>query len=146
VPLGWTGKTDMAAVCNPGENSLCKDFSDKATFEWRASDGTANTYLLMAALCVAARHGFEMPDALDVARRTYVGLGVDVHAAGNSELRSSLEQLPGSCDQAADELEKDRSIYTAEGVFQDSMLDYLIKTLRSFTHEDCDIKENLHIA
>ena len=146
VPLGWTGKTDMAAVCNPGESSLCKDFSDKATFEWRASDGTANTYLLMAALCVAARHGFEMPDALDVARRTYVGLGVDVHAAGNSELRSSLEQLPGSCDQAADELEKDRSIYTAEGVFQDSMLDYLIKTLRSFTHEDCDIKENLHIA
>ena len=107
VPLGWTGRVDMAAACNPCEKAVERDFSDKATFEWRASDATANTYLLMAALCAAARHGFEMPDALEVARRTYVGLGVDIHAAGNSALRYALEQLPGSCDQAADELEKD---------------------------------------
>ena len=105
VPLGWTGRTDMAAQCNPGEKQLGKDFSDKATFEWRASDATANTYLLMAALCAAARHGFEMPDALDVARKTYVGLGVNIHAAGNDALRQSLEQLPASCSQAADALD-----------------------------------------
>ena len=146
VPLGWTGRTDMAAQCNPGEKQLEKDFSDKATFEWRASDATANTYLLMAALCAAARHGFEMPDALDVARKTYVGLGVNIHAAGNDALRQSLEQLPASCSQAADALDGDRKIYTSEGVFSDAMLDYLISNLKSFTHEDCDIEKNLHIA
>ncbi len=146
VPLGWTGRTDMAAQCNPGEKQLGKDFSDKATFEWRASDATANTYLLMAALCAAARHGFEMPDALDVARKTYVGLGVNIHAAGNDALRQSLEQLPASCSQAADALDGDREIYTSEGVFSDAMLDYLISNLKSFTHEDCDIEKNLHIA
>ena len=136
----------MAAQCNPGEKQLGKDFSDKATFEWRASDATANTYLLMAALCAAARHGFEMPDALDVARKTYVGLGVNIHAAGNDALRQSLEQLPASCSQAADALDGDREIYTSEGVFSDAMLDYLISNLKSFTHEDCDIEKNLHIA
>ena len=146
VPLGWTGRTDMAAQCNPGEKQLGKDFSDKATFEWRASDATANTYLLMAALCAAARHGFEMPDALDVARKTYVGLGVNIHAAGNDALRQSLEQLPASCSQAADALDGDREVYTSEGVFSDAMLDYLISNLKSFTHEDCDIEKNLHIA
>ena len=146
VPLGWTGKTDMAALCNPGEKAEEKDFSAKATFEWRASDGTANAHLLMAALCAAARHGFEMPDALEVAARTYVGLGVNIHDAGNFALRQSLEQLPASCAEAAAELDKDRLIYTSEGVFSDAMLDYLIASLKSFTHGDCRLEENLHLA
>ena len=146
VPLGWTSNVDMAAICNPGEKSAQSDFSDKATFEWRASDATANTYLLMAALCAAARHGFEMPDALEVARRTYVGLGVNIHAAGNDALRESLEQLPASCAAAADELDKDRLIYSSEGVFSDAMLDYLISCLKSFTEEDCNFENNLHLA
>ena len=146
VPLGWTKKTDMAAKCNPGEPVLDKDFSSKATFEWRASDATANTYLLMAALCAAARHGFEMPDALAVAEKTYVGLGVNIHAAANSAVKSALEQLPASCADAADELEKDRLIYTSQGVFSDAMIDYLENYLKSFTEKDLCVEENLHIA
>ena len=146
VPLGWTSSVDMAAQCNPGEEAACRDFSDKATFEWRASDATANVYLLMAALCCAARRGFEMPDALEVARRTYVGLGVNIHDSANEALKDSLEQLPSSCSGAADALDADRAIYTSEGVFSDSMLDYLVRTLRSFGPEDSDVEENLHIA
>ena len=146
VPLGWTSSVDMAAQCNPGEEAACRDFSDKATFEWRASDATANVYLLMAALCCAARRGFEMPDALEVARRTYVGLGVNIHDSANEALKDSLEQLPASCSGAADALDADRAIYTSEGVFSDSMLDYLVRTLRSFGPEDSDVEENLHIA
>lgn len=146
VPLGWTKRTDMAAKCNPGEPVLDKDFSSKATFEWRASDATANTYLLMAALCCAARHGFEMPDALAVAERTYVGLGVNIHAAANSAIKSALEQLPASCSDAADELDRDRVIYTAEGVFSDAIVDYMIKYLKSFTEKDMCVEDNLHIA
>ncbi|MCR5326653.1 MAG: glutamine synthetase family protein [Bacteroidales bacterium] len=146
VPLGWTSSVDMAAQCNPGEEVAARDFSDKATFEWRASDATANVYLLMAALCCAARRGFEMPDALEVARRTYVGLGVNIHDSANEALKESLEQLPASCSGAADALDADRAIYTSEGVFSDSMLDYLVRTLRSFGPEDSDVEENLHIA
>ena len=146
VPLGWTSTKDMSAICNPLETPVERDFSDKATFEWRASDATANTYLLMAALCCAARHGFAMPDALAVARKTYVGLGVDIHASGNAGILQSLEQLPASCSEAADELDKDRLIYTGDGVFSDAMIDYLISCLKSFSDKDLKLEANLHLA
>ena len=125
VPLGWTSTVDMAAICNPDEKPCEKDFSNKQTFEWRASDAMADIYMLMAALCTAARHGFEMQDALKVAEKTYVDLGVNIHDKANQAVHDALEQLPASCAQAADELEKDRTIYTAKGVFSDAIIDYL---------------------
>lgn len=136
VPLGWLTQMDMAAKCNPNEKVNAKDFSDKQTFEWRASDGFADMYLLMAALCCAARHGFEMPDGLEVAERTFVGLGVNIHDASNKALQESLEQLPGCCVEAAQELSKDRDIYTSRGVFSDSIVDYFIKYLTDFHDEN----------
>ncbi|MBQ0090057.1 MAG: glutamine synthetase [Prevotellaceae bacterium] len=135
VPLGWLKPIDMAAKCNPNETKQQFDFSDKQTFEWRASDGFADTYLLMAALCAAARHGFEMPDALEVAEKTYVGLGVNIHDAKNQAVQEALEQLPGCCVEAAKELEKDRNIYTSKGVFSDNIVDYMIKFLTDFHDE-----------
>jgi len=132
VPLGWTSNTDMSAKANPLETVDERDFSEKATFEWRASDAFADTYLLLAALCVAARHGLEMPDALERAEKTYVGLGVNIHDKANKQIHDSLEQLPASCADAADELEKDRAVYTALGVFSDALVDYLEKCLKSF--------------
>lgn len=142
VPLGWinNGK-DMVADCNPLEKHSNKDFSDKQTFEWRASDGCADIYLLMAALCAAARYGLECPDALQVAEKTYVGLGVNIHDNSNKELQESLEQLPDSCVKAAEELAKDREIYTAKGVFSDNIVDYLIKYLKNFN--DANLREEL---
>ena len=130
VPLGWTNPVDMSAIANPAEKEEVRDFSFKQTFEWRASDATADIYMLMAALCVAERHGFEMADALEVADRTYVGLGVNIHSAANAAIKSALEQLPASCAAAADELEKDRAIYTSYGVFSDAIVDYQIDYLK----------------
>ena len=124
VPLGWITDTDMAAICNPLEKASKRDFSDKQTFEWRASDGCADIYLLMSALCVAARHGFEMDDALAVAERTYVGLGVNIHDRTNAAVRETLEQLPASCSDAAAELGKDREVYSKFNVFSDDVIDY----------------------
>ena len=142
VPLGWinNGK-DMSANANPLEKKSNKDFSDKQTFEWRASDGCADTYLLMAALCAAARHGFEMPDALEVAQKTYVGLGVNIHDAKNKKVQEALEQLPDSCVAAAKELKKDRKIYTDKGVFSDAIIDYMIKFLSDF--KDANLRKEL---
>ena len=135
VPLGWLKQMDMAAVANPLETMSDKDFSDKQTFEWRASDGFADTYLLMAALCCAARHGFEVPDGLAVAEKTYVGLGVNIHDAKNKAIQEALEQLPGCCVEAAQELAKNREIYTSRGVFSDSIVDYMIEYLTQFHDE-----------
>lgn len=142
VPLGWinNGK-DMAADCNPKEAVSDKDFSDKQTFEWRASDGCADIYLLMAALCVAARHGLERDDALEIAEKTFVGLGVNIHDDEHRSVQDALEQLPDSCVGAAKELEKDRAIYTAKGVFSDSIVDYMIKYLTNFN--DANLRAEL---
>ncbi len=142
VPLGWinNGK-DMVANCNPLEKNSGRDFSDKQTFEWRASDGCADMYLLMAALCAAARHGMECPDALAVAEKTYVGLGVNIHDDKNKNVAAALEQLPDSCVRAAEELEKDREIYTVKGVFSENIIDYLIKYLRDFN--DANLRAEL---
>jgi len=140
VPLGWTKRMEMAKRVNPLEEEVGKDFGIKQTFEWRASDGFADTYLLMSALCCAARHGFEMPDALAVAEKTYVGLGVNIHDASNEAIHNALEQLPASCADAADQLEKDRLIYSSMGVFSDSIIDYTEEYLRAFG--DCgDIRK-----
>lgn len=142
VPLGWTNNgKDMMADCNPLEKPTNKDFSDKQTFEWRASDASADIYLLMAALCVAARHGMEDPDALKIADKTYVGLGVNIHDEKNKAVQEALEQLPDSCYKAAEELEKDRKIYTDKGVFSDNIIDYLIKYLKDFN--DAHLREEL---
>ena len=95
----------------------------------------------MAALCCAARHGFEMDNALTVAEKTYVDLGVNIHDSNNKAIQGALEQLPASCVEAADELEKDRQIYTSKGVFSDSIIDYLAKYLRAF--DDTHLREEL---
>ena len=139
IPLGWAGCSDMAADLNGTNEVPDVDFSKKQTFEWRASDGCADIYMLMAALCAAVRHGFEVPEALDVADRTYVGLGVDIHDKEHSSLAESLEQLPDSCVAAAAELQKDRDIYTSKGVFSDSIIDYLERYLRNF--DDAQLRE-----
>ncbi len=141
VPLGWTGKGDMSADCNPLETPSDKDFSEKQTFEWRASDGFADTYLLLSALCCAARHGFEMKDSLELASKTYVGLGVNIHDASNKAVQESLEQLPASCVEASAELDKDREIYTSKGVFSDSIVDFYIDYLKSF--DDANLRSEL---
>lgn len=117
VPLGWAHRPEL---------------SHKQTFEWRASDAFADMYLLMAALCCAARFGFESAEAEEVAKKTYVGLGVNIHDKSNEELLNSLEQLPVSCTDAADELEKDRLIYTSAGVFSDAIVNYQETFLKQF--------------
>ena len=131
VPLGWVNDIDMAAICNPGEKARSCDFSYKQTFEWRASDGTADIYLLMSSLCVAARYGLQMENALAVAEKTYVGLGVNIHDAANKAVQEALEQLPPNCAGSADELQKDREAYSAYGVFPDSVIDYQINYLKA---------------
>ena len=75
----------------------------------------------MAALCVAARVGFEMENALEVAEKTYVD--VNIHAAENAEKLASLNTLPTCCVESADALGKQRTYFEAFDVFAPAMID-----------------------
>ena len=92
VPLGWTADSDMSVLANPLEQPSGFDASQKQTVEIRSADGSADIYLLLAGLAVAARHGFEMPDALKVADDTYVS--VNIHDEANADRVARLQQLP----------------------------------------------------
>ncbi|MDR0969954.1 MAG: glutamine synthetase family protein [Lentimicrobiaceae bacterium] len=140
VPLGWTNEaTDMISEVNPQEPHLKHDFSQKQTVEWRASDCSADVYLLMAGLTVSARIGLEMQNGLDVAEKTYVA--VNIFEAANKAKQSELEQLPSSCVASADALERSKQIYLERGVFSENILDFLIANLRKY--DDTHLREEL---
>jgi glutamine synthetase len=139
VPLGWMHKNDMVADLNPLEKPLHTNLSQKQTVEFRCPDGSADIYLLLAGLVVAARHGFEMENALKFAEKTYVN--VNIHKPEEKERLMSLEQLPASCWDSAIELSKHRTIYENHGVFPAEMIDDMIKHLKSFN--DQNIREEI---
>lgn len=134
VPLGWMSDTDMCALANPNEKPESRDFSVKQTIEFRASDGSANLYYLLAGLVTAARHGFEMNDAIEFAEEKYVD--VNIHKTENKDKTSGFEHLPTSCAQSAEMLEKDKAIYTRYGVFSEAVINNIIDGLKSFRDEN----------
>ena len=129
VPLGWNkGSGNMMAHANPLEKNDPVDFSHKQTIELRTPDGSANVYLLLAGMTVAARHGFEMPDAVQYAKERYVSVNIFEH----EDVLSRLAVLPDSCAASADLLERDRAVYEQDGIFAPQLIDGILKELRSF--------------
>ncbi len=133
VPLGWVGSGDMVAHANPYEIPADADFSHKSTFEFRCPDGSADVYLLIAGLCVGARHGLEMENALEFARKTFVDINIfdEKHTLRQQE----LEQLPYSCKQAAEYLLKRSDIFKEYEVFTDSLLQGIASKLIGYNDE-----------
>lgn len=130
VPLGWSAKTDMCSMANPLEEVSKKTFEEKQTVEFRCPDASANVYLLMAGLVVAARYGFEMENALEFAEQTYVSF--NIHKDENADKTTTLDSLPTSCWESAQSIDSLRDIYQAHGVFSKELIDGLIKDLRRF--------------
>jgi glutamine synthetase len=134
VPLGWVGASDMVKKENPLEEEHLVDFSDKSTFEFRCPDGSADIYLLIAGLCVGARHGFEMPDGLAFAEKTYVDVNIfdDKHKHRTAE----LAQLPYSCQKAAEYLRAQADVFRQHGVFTDGLIEGVAAKLDSYRDEN----------
>ena len=131
VPLGWTqGANEMIADANPLEATGNADLSIKQTVEFRCPDGSADLYLLLAGLAVAARHGFEMENAVRYAEERYVS--VNIFDDAHKEVAERLSHLPSSCAESADCLKKQRSIYEKYHVFSPSLIDGWIKKLASY--------------
>ena len=134
VPLGWTKPVNMISDANPQEKGDIIDFSDKQTVELRSPDGSADIYLLLAGMTVAARHGFEMKNALDIAKQTYVD--INIFNEEHKEKQNSLASLPQSCVESAENLQKHKNIYLDRGVFTEAILNQLIKQLSAFNDKN----------
>jgi glutamine synthetase len=88
----------------------------------------------MAGLAVAARHGLEMENALEMAKRLYVDINIFSHE--NEEIQRQLPQLPTSCWESAEKLLLDRHIYEKDGVFPAAGIDGTAKNLMSYNDKD----------
>lgn len=139
VPLGWSGQKDMLQHANPLEEKNTTDFSSKQTVEFRCPDGSADIYLLIAGLTVAARQGLEMENALDYADKTYVD--VNIFEDKYKEIANSLDQLPVSCWDSAKALELQKDIYLKYNVFDERTLEGIIGKLKSY--QDKNIREEI---
>ena len=139
VPLGWAAKSDMCALANPLEKESNYDTTQKQTVEMRSPDGSADLYQLLAGLAVACRYGFELPNALEIAANTYVN--VNIHQEENKDRLATLDQLPDNCAASAERLEQQRAIFEAHHVFSPSMIDGIIKKLKSYN--DTTLREDL---
>ncbi len=134
VPLGWVGASDMIKQENPLEEEHHTDFSDKQTFEFRCPDGSADIYLLIAGLCVGARHGFEMPNGLEFAEKTYVD--VNIFDEKHKAKQEQLAQLPYSCKTAAEYLRKQADIFMQHGVFTPTLMEGIAQNLEGYKDEN----------
>jgi len=140
VPLGWSGAQNMINTNNPLENQVSSSLIEKQTVEVRSPDGSADIYLFLAGLAVAARHGFETKDALDFAEKTYVN--VNIFHDEHKHKCDALEKLPTSCWESADCLAKHADIYKKYDVFSQSIIDGTINNLKSFN--DLTLRANIN--
>jgi len=135
VPLGWAGVGDrMLRDANPNEpaGSLPHRI-DPQTVEIRSGDGSAQVHLYLAALAVAARHGLESPDSLEIAERLYV-------SEDASEI-PDLDQLPASCAESARALREMRAVYEEGDVFPAGLVDATAEDLEAY--HDLGLSERL---
>lgn len=140
VPLGWIAKTNMIKDANPYERYDVPYIPGKQTIEIRTPDGSADVYHLLAGIVMAAQHGLEMPDALEKAEKWFVD--VNIFKDENKSTARTLEHLPSSCYESAEELEKDRSFFEAGGVFPKSTIDRFVNYLKAFN--DKGLSERLY--
>jgi len=138
VPLGWVGASGMIRDVNAG--AIAPDEDDpKQTVEFRAPDGSADIYHLVAGLLVAAQHGLTMDNSLELADQLYVNpsstTGNDAGTGGKYKV------LPGSCWESARCLEEKRAYFEQSGVFPAGTIDYFIRRLQSYN--DRNLSEKL---
>jgi len=139
VPLGWTGKLNMAGDANPQQKGISTRSLDRQTVELRSPDGSADIYMLMAGIVVAAHHGLEMKDALKIAEKTYVD--VDIFNEKNKKRLSELNHLPASCYESAEALEQQKQHYLKYEVMTEGTIKGIVDYHKSFN--DKNLREEL---
>ncbi|MBN1131980.1 MAG: glutamine synthetase [Bacteroidales bacterium] len=140
VPLGWNGTGDMVQDANPLEPSVTTRGLSKQTFEFRVPDGSADICLTLAGLLVTSLRGLKMPDALERARQLYVDEQISV--PGQKKKMEGLRDLPLSCVESAEALEKKRRLFEVDRIFPPGLIESRINRLKSFN--DRGLSEQLY--
>ncbi len=123
IPLWWSFRKNLEEIR-----------SCVQTFEFRAPDPSANTYLLLAGIALAAEHGLKnAKKAMKIAEN----LNTEKRAKRNEKYKV----LPLSCSESAKNLERDRNYYEADGVFPERVIDGIISKLKSY--KDGDLQKKL---
>jgi len=141
VPLGWTKPMNMINKVNPQEPGDKIDFSDKQTIEIRNADGSADVYMLLAGITVAARHGFEMDQPIAIARKTYVD--INIFEEENKDTQERLAQLPTSCVESGHKLLEQKQVYLKYGVFPERLINFVADYLIHF--DDEKLREEIEV-
>lgn len=140
VPLGWIAKTNMIKDVNPQERGEVPYIPGKQTVEFRAPDGAADLYHLMAGLILASKEGLLSKDSLKSAKELY--MNVNIFKPEHKDKLDQLKALPTSCYESAVCLEKDAAFYQRDEVFPQGTLDNFVNKLKSY--EDEDLSERLY--
>lgn len=125
----WSARNRLALVRIPlwwsfREKSEEKD-SCRKTFEYRAPDPFANAYLLFAGLAIAVNYGLDNP-------KEVLKIAEELHVDGTSHERKRFKVLPRSCSESAENLERDRRFYEANGVFPKILIDKTVEKLKAY--------------
>ena len=140
VPLGWTGDVNMFLDANPHEKSKAGDYDSKQTVEIRSGDGSADLYLYMAAIIVAAQHGLTMRGSLKMAKDLYVN--VNIFSEEFKDKLAKLKALPDCCWDSAEALDAKRKFFEKDKIFQPGLIDAVIKGLKAYN--DKGLSEKLY--
>ena len=100
----------------------------------RSGDGSADIYLYMAGIIVAAQHGLQMPKALEMAEKLY--MNVNIFDDEHKDKLAKLECLPQSCWESADALLSKREFFEKNGIFPAGAIDQIANKLKSYKDED----------
>jgi len=125
VPLGWSGKSNMAKKLNPQQSEGYKDPEGRQTVELRSPDGSAAVDLLLAGMTMAAEWGLTHKDSKQIADNLYITGNI----FKDKKLMKKLPALPGSCVESAQRLLKKRELYEREDIFPPSIIDYVAQLL-----------------
>jgi glutamine synthetase len=125
----WSARNRLALIRIPlwwdFARSQKKNDVYMETFEYRASDALANVPLLFAGMVTAVNYAVERPaDALKIAEKS--------HVEGSRIENENLKMLPRSCNEAAENLKRDRSLYEEGGVFPKRLIDKTIEGLKAY--------------
>ncbi|MFC1743488.1 glutamine synthetase family protein [Candidatus Riflebacteria bacterium] len=138
VPLGWRNISNLSSLVNRGVRTYTP-CDDKQTIELRSPDGSANVYLLLAGMAVAAKYGLLNIESLKLAEECYID--VNIFKREHKKILQRLAQLPRSCFESAESLKSQAEIYEQDKIFSKRVIAGIEQQLKVF--EDKNLNERL---
>lgn len=136
VPLGWSKISNLAKKLNRQQKSDFQKTEGRQTVELRSPDGSAIVHLLLAGMTMAAEWGLTHDESLKLTDAYYATGNI----FKNKKLQRKLPALPGSCVESAKILRKKRYLYQKEGVFPESIINYVADLLAAENDTDMNAR------